>query len=76
MWETKIRSGSEEKGVRKSQGVDVPDEPVSKTYCKQASSSTDSSPVTILKSKSAVKESVDSRSDSNTREIVERKYNI
>lgn len=82
LWETKI-NGSEEKGVRKSQKVDIPDEQaVVKTYSKNALSSTDSSPTTVLKSKSKStngsnpnkEAAIDNRSDAGTRGIVESKF--
>lgn len=76
MWENKI-NGSDEKGVRKSTGIDKPDElVVVKSFNKStasAASSTDNSPVTVLKSKPASMDTTSSSSQQvHTRGIVER----
>lgn len=78
LWENKIH-GSDEKGVRKSTGIDKPDElVVVKSFNKStasATSSTDNSPVTVLKSKPSSMDVTTTSSSSqqvHTRGIVER----
>lgn len=75
LWENKI-NGSDEKGVRKSTGIDKPDElVVVKSFNKTTSSSTDTSPVTILKTKPPsmdVSTNSSSSQQVHTRGMVER----